>query len=142
MIIFLTFLLCIAILYVHYEGLRLLSAHFDNPHDKPQRRMLLAMIFIFLLHLTEILIFAGAYWLADHFLDAHAFKTMVMLHWKDFVCFSVEVYSSLGYSDLYPLGDMRFMSGFEGLAGLLLLGWSTSFSYLLMTRLWPLHKKA
>jgi hypothetical protein len=32
---------------------------------------------------------------------------------------------------------MRFMAGVEGLVGLVLIGWSASFTYLEMQRYWP-----
>jgi hypothetical protein len=34
---------------------------------------------------------------------------------------------------------MRLVSGVEALNGLLLIGWSASFTYLAMERYWPLH---
>ena len=41
--------------------------------------------------------------------------------------------------DVYPVGALRLLSGIEGINGLFLIAWSTSFTYFVMDRLWPLH---
>ena len=50
--------------------------------------------------------------------------------------FSFANYSSLGYGDLVPAGPLRFMAGMEALTGLVLIGWTASFMYLQMRRIW------
>lgn len=50
--------------------------------------------------------------------------------------FSAETYTSLGFGDLTPNGPVRLLAGVEALNGLLLIGWSASFTYLCMERFW------
>jgi hypothetical protein len=50
--------------------------------------------------------------------------------------FSAETYSSLGYGDIVPGGDLRLLAGVEVLNGLLLIGWSASYTYIAMERFW------
>lgn len=50
--------------------------------------------------------------------------------------FSFSNYSSLGYGDLVPSGPLRFMAGMEALTGLVLIGWTASFMYSQMPRVW------
>lgn len=38
-----------------------------------------------------------------------------------------------------PTSHTRMIAGVEALNGLLLIGWSASFTYLAMERYWPLH---
>jgi hypothetical protein len=38
---------------------------------------------------------------------------------------------------VYPVGKMRLIAGIEALTGLLMIGWSASFTYLQMSRNWP-----
>jgi len=45
----------------------------------------------------------------------------------------------LGFGDVYPVGALRLLSGIEGINGLFLIAWSTSFTYFVMDKLWPLH---
>jgi hypothetical protein len=48
-------------------------------------------------------------------------------------------YSRIGFGDLYPVGGARLLAGVEAVIGLLLIGWSASFTYPVMERFWPLH---
>jgi hypothetical protein len=52
------------------------------------------------------------------------------------VYFSAETYTSLGYGDVVPHGDLRLLAGMEALNGLLLIGWTASYTYISMERLW------
>jgi Ion channel len=50
--------------------------------------------------------------------------------------FSVETFTSTGFGDILPSGPVRMVAGAEALNGLLLIGWSASFTYLAMERFW------
>lgn len=54
----------------------------------------------------------------------------------DFVYYSAMVYTTVGFGDLIPAGPIRMMTGTEALAGLALITWSASFTYLQMQRVW------
>jgi len=43
---------------------------------------------------------------------------------------------ALGFGDLTPVGPVRLLAGVEALNGLLLIGWSASFTYISMERFW------
>jgi len=58
---------------------------------------------------------------------------------QDCLYFSVVTYTSLGFGDHVPVSHARLIAGVEALNGLLLIGWSASFTYLAMERYWPLH---
>jgi hypothetical protein len=45
-------------------------------------------------------------------------------------------HSTLGIGDLHPSGVMRLIAGVESLDGLVLIGWSASFTYLAMEEYW------
>jgi len=59
----------------------------------------------------------------------------------DAVYFSAVTYTSLGYGDLTPLGPVRTLVGVETVIGLILIGWTASFTYLEMQKFWDLHPK-
>ena len=44
--------------------------------------------------------------------------------------------TGLGYGDMVPVGSVRLLTAAEALNGLVLLGWSVSFTYLIMQRYW------
>lgn len=58
----------------------------------------------------------------------------------DTVYFSAVTYSSLGFGALFPTGAIRMICGVEALNGLVLIGWSVSFTYLVMEKFWDEHK--
>jgi hypothetical protein len=60
----------------------------------------------------------------------------------DDVYFSAVTYASIGFGDVYPVDNVRLITGVEALVGLLMIGWSASFTYLAMEKFWPLHGPA
>ena len=52
------------------------------------------------------------------------------------IYFSAATYSSLGFGDIVPTGDLRLIAVIEGLNGLLLIGWSVAHSFLAMEEFW------
>jgi hypothetical protein len=58
----------------------------------------------------------------------------------DFFYFSIATYTTLGIGDLHPSGAMRLVAGIESLNGLVLIGWSASFTYLTMEEFWGTNR--
>jgi hypothetical protein len=56
--------------------------------------------------------------------------------WLDFFYFSVSTYTTLGVGDVVPIGPLRVVAGIESLTGLVLIGWSASYTYLVMEHTW------
>jgi hypothetical protein len=54
----------------------------------------------------------------------------------DVLYFSITTYTTLGFGDLYPRGSLRLIAGIESLNGLVLIGWSASFTHLSMEKFW------
>ena len=67
---------------------------------------------------------------AGNLSDSTAFSLSTCMY------FSAATYTSLGFGDLTPTGPVRLLAGVEALNGLLLIGWSASFTYLSMERFW------
>lgn len=135
-------MLCVA---VHYEGLNLLerlSIAERRFIRRRRHRMLLLMLGVVGLHIAEVWMFALVY------AGLHASVPAVgSLAWnsplpfppEDFsshLYFSGVCYTSLGMGDLIPTGILRMLSVSEALIGLVLIGWSVSFTFLMMQRLW------
>jgi hypothetical protein len=51
-------------------------------------------------------------------------------------------YTSLGIGNVFPSTHLRIISGLETLAGLVLIGGSTSFTFLKMRRYWSVGQMA
>jgi len=131
---------CIALLVlttmIHYEVLRLLTAGLPALRI-PARAKLVAVIFgTFFAHAVEIVLYAVAIYVLVRYLDAGTLGDVSALSLTQCLYFSAETYSSLGYGDIVPGGDLRLLAGAEVLNGLLLIGWSASYTYISMERFW------
>ncbi|MFH6783269.1 MULTISPECIES: ion channel [Methylobacterium] len=122
-----------------YETLRLTSEHLAELPVPPRTRIIVVVLAAFVGHTMAVWIYAGAYWLLVLRLGLGAFSGVPVETFEDCLFVSVVAYTSLGYGDHAPLGHARLLTGVEALNGLLLIGWSASFTYLAMERYWPLH---
>jgi hypothetical protein len=50
--------------------------------------------------------------------------------------FSASVFTTVGFGDITPVGPIRILVGLEAIAGLVLITWSASFTFLGMQRTW------
>ncbi|HRH90464.1 MAG TPA: potassium channel family protein [Agitococcus sp.] len=110
---------------------------------QPRLRILVVIYGAFLAHTLEVWLFGTTYYLLDTYFNVGTFSTLSQnkMEFFDFVYFSVVVYTSVGFGDIYPIGHMRLIAGVEALTGLLMIGWSASFTYLMMEKLWLDHRK-
>jgi len=125
--------------FVHYEALRLTSILMERLTLPPRSRLLVVIVIAFMAHVVQMLLFAGAYMAMVNYLDMGALIGDTTGLWREYIYFSAATYTTLGIGDLYPTGAMRLVAGFESLLGLVLIGWSTSFTYLAMRDFWDLH---
>ena len=120
---------------VHYEALSSLNVRLPLLKIPVHSRLLVVIFAAFVAHAMEICMYGGAYygldWLGVGSLSGQGGTTVL-----NSLYFSAETYSSVGFGDIVPLGPMRLLAGVEALNGLLLLGWTASFTYLSMERFW------
>lgn len=127
--------------FTHYEVLRLLSATVPRIRIRPRARLLVVLFGTFSGHMLEIGFYALAYYyLRDHF-DLGNFGGQFADSFSSYLYFSAEAYTSIGLGDIYPLGPLRLITGIEALNGLLLIGWSASFTYLVMQKFWNFKER-
>ena len=132
-------ILVIFSIFVHYEMLRILSVFVPELRFAGRVKVLLVVLGCFLAHTIEVWFYAISYKLID-MAGLGSLKGQLHDHFADFLYFSATSYSTLGLGDVYPTGALRLISGVEGINGLFLIAWSTSFTYFVMDRLWPLHR--
>ncbi len=123
---------------VHYEVLRLMSTIIPDLPISVRVKVLMVVLGCFVAHTIEVWLYALAYLLMDR-AGIGSLQGQVEESFEDFLYFSATSYSTLGFGDVYPTGALRLISGIEGINGLFLIAWSTSFTYFVMDRLWPLH---
>jgi len=128
----------VACIVIHYEVLRYMSVLIPALKVAVRLKVLLVVLGCFIAHTIEVWLYAFAYLLLDQ-IGLGALKGHTEEHFADFLYFSATSYSTLGIGDVYPTGVFRLISGIESINGLFLIAWSTSFTYFVMNRLWPLH---
>lgn len=132
-------LMVVITVLVHYESLRLITDRLvPRLRVHPRHELVYVILAVFLTHALEILLFAFPY----HLLSAAGLGRIhgaIDGNFFDSLYFSLVSYTSLGFGDVYPLGGLRLLSGVEALIGLLMIGWSSYFTYLGMERLWKAH---
>lgn len=129
-----TTLACVGL---HYETIRLLIS---IAHQRPVRRvrpvLILVVLILLFVHLIEAALFAFAYKIVFllHPTDAGLLTGQYDGSFGDTLYFSLSVYTTVGFGDIAPLGPVRLLVGIEALAGLVLITWSASFTFLMMQR--------
>ncbi|MBE0612826.1 MAG: two pore domain potassium channel family protein [Burkholderiales bacterium] len=135
--IVLSILLCGSSTLLHYECLKLLNDTLPRATAIENRAKVLAALGgAMLSHLSQILLFAGAYYLLRDKFGLGGFGGQFKDAFSSFLYFSSETYTTLGLGDIYPAGSLRMLTGIEALTGLLMLSWTASFTYLEMRRYW------
>lgn len=124
---------------IHFQALRWTSTFLRRRGGAGPARVLVVMMGAFGAHLTEIALYATAFFSLETLLgvgsiDGHHEKTAM-----GYVYYSTVMYTSLGIGDVYPAGHLRVISAIETLNGLVLIGWSTSFTFLAMRQYWPME---
>ncbi len=135
--VFLAIFLVILTLLFHYRVLLWLSVSIPHPNFPAQARVLFIVMMLFLAHIIEIALYAGAYIVSIELFELGVLEGMTVNDFMEYMYFSSVIYTSLGIGDIHPAGHIRFLTGIEALNGLLLIAWSASFAFLAMRRLWP-----
>ncbi|WP_160154211.1 potassium channel family protein [Microbulbifer sp. ALW1] len=126
---------------IHHE---VLNSLFFLGHKLKLRRNLGVLIGVFgalVGHVLEIWMFAVGYYFMYNSpffgtLTGNFNGTLI-----DCVYFSFTTYTSLGFGDVEPHGELRFTAGLEALTGLVLITWTASFLFLKMQRYWKRYEE-
>ena len=132
-----SFALLVVCTLIHYEILSVLKTSLNKTEIIPRRAKLLFVIFgAMFSHFLQITLFAAAYFLLRDKIGLGGFGGDFADAFSSFLYFSTETYTSLGFGDIYPLGAIRMLAGMEALTGLVMIGWTASFTYLEMAQYW------
>jgi hypothetical protein len=121
---------------VHYEFLYRVTTLIPSMPMKHRYRIVIGVFTALTAHAAEIWIFAIPYYLVPRvgrwgYLQGNFDGTFM-----DCVYFSFTIFTTLGFGDIEPIGNVRYLTGIESLTGLVLITWTASFLYFEMQRHW------
>ena len=104
-------------------------------------RILVVITGVFAVHIVNIWIYGIVYYLLVNFSDLGTLVSSVthVTSPQDFwgyLYFSAITYSTVGFGDITPVGGFRMLAGAEALNGIVVIGWTVSFTYLAMEKFW------
>jgi len=129
--------LCGLAILIHYEVLIQLTKWLPYLPFKHRLRILLGLFGAVAGHIIEIWLFSFGYYFLN---SSGKFGTLrgENFHGTLLDCsyFSFTTYTSVGFGDIYPIGEIRYLTGLEALIGLVLITWTASYIYFEMQRYW------
>lgn len=133
---------------IAYEVLRHVWVLLPKLTMAPRLRVLFVALPVFVTHIINIWIYAVIYFLLENFATFGALTGNISkaeLTYESFIerlYFSASTYASLGLGDIVPTSDLRMITSAEVLNGLVMIGWTISFIYLTMEKIWSLHSRS
>lgn len=122
---------------VHFRALLGLSAWQERAASASGHFKVLMIIFGLIgAHALEAGVFAAGYGVGETWLHLGRFVGTPHMNPGQFFYFSLEAFTTQGVGDVYPVGPLRLVASLEPLAGLILIGWSTTFTFLAMGLDW------
>lgn len=118
---------------LHALAMREVNARVCNKNTWVWARLSLVVLVLLAVHLLEILAFGTALHLLTDGpgdLDGDYDGSFA-----DSVYFSAMVYTTVGFGDIIPVGPLRLLVAAEALSGLVLIAWSASFTFFVMSRM-------
>ena len=121
---------------IHYEVMLGVSRWVPRLTQNKRLGTIIALYFLLMAHVVEIWLFAGGHYAAVEWLALGEFEGAFSSSIRDYSYFSAITYSSVGYGDIVPTGEVRTIAAVEGLLGLLLVAWSAAFTVFYLQRYW------
>jgi len=139
--IFLVNILVVAIsVIVHYEFLYRITLYIPRMKIHHRFRIVMGVFGALIAHTFEIWIFAIAYYFMNRAQEWGSLSGQFTGSLMDCAYFSFTVFTTLGFGDIQPNGDLRYLTGVESLTGLVLITWTASFLFFEMQRHWGADK--
>jgi hypothetical protein len=126
---------------IHYEALRLITDLLPRLRVPPRLRILAVIFGAFFAHTVEIWMFAFGLYFVARDTGVGALEGIETDTFAEYLYFSTTTFTSLGLGDVWPRGGLRLLVGVEALTGLVLIGWTVSYTYLAMRELWDMHPR-
>ncbi|CAG8865618.1 hypothetical protein PS627_01537 [Pseudomonas fluorescens] len=129
-------LVVVLVVVIHYECLLRLNAWLPRLKVWSRFRIVIGVIGALLAHALEVWCFAVAYYLMANAKGWGALSGNFDGSFMDCVYFSFTTYTTIGFGDITPSGDLKYLTGLQALTGLVMITWTASFLFLEMQKYW------
>jgi len=136
MIFLINALVITLVILIHYEFLYRMSNLIPKMPIKHRFRIVVGVFGALIAHSIEVILFSVVYYLIPWFKNLGSLTGDFNGSFMDCIYFSYTTYTTLGFGDIQPHGNIRNFVGLESLTGLLLITWTASFLYFEMQRYW------
>ena len=126
------------VVFIHYEILLNITKFISKAPGSSRFKIYFVIIGALIGHIIEIWVFAIAYYILSFDKNYGEIQGMFVETYDiiNYVYYSSVTYTSLGYGDMVPIGNIRFITAAETITGLVLIAWTASFAYFHMQKLW------
>lgn len=124
------------VVVTHYEFLGWLGRLLKILRLRHRTRILVGVFWALIAHALEVWIFAVAYYWMSHTDGWGSLTGATEGTLLDCAYFSFTVFTTLGFGDIGPVGNLRYLTGLEALSGMVLITWTASFLFMEMQRHW------
>ena len=121
---------------IHFEMLSQLSRYMPKLTIRYRFRLAIGILGALLAHIIEVWLFAIAYFFLIRSGSFGYLEGMPNGELFDCAYYSFVVYTTLGFGDIVPHGELRFLTGLESLTGLVMITWTASFMFFEMQKYW------
>lgn len=154
-ILLITLFLVLCCVWIHVQMLVWLRRHTVRWSRSPIVKLGFIVFMLLLTHIVEIMMFAGVFYLlivvpkdfgelagsgVTHLNDPNVHNVIESVN--EVVYFSFATYTTVGYGDITPVGNMAIMAQVEALTGLLLVGCSASLVFTFLQEFLDHHQKS
>ena len=125
--------ICVAL---HYEMLHQMTRIIPKLNFAHRSRIAFGVIIALVAHSLGICVFGFCYYVLHRAGGWGDFDGSYDGSLLDSIHFSATTFTTLGFGDIAPHGELRLLTGVESLTGLVLITWTASFLYIEMARYW------
>lgn len=126
----------VIVVTIHYEFLYRLTRIMPKLKIRHRFRIVLGVGTSLIAHAVEIWLFAFAYYFLHHLSEWGTLEGAYDGSLMASSYFSFTIFTTLGFGDIVPTGNLRYLTGIESLTGLVLITWTASFLFIEMQRYW------
>jgi hypothetical protein len=137
-ITFINTLVVVIAVIIHYECLMRLNDWLPKLKAWSRFRMVVGVFGALMAHAVEVWCFALAYYLMIRAGQWGSLQGSFDGSFMDCVYFSFTTYTTIGFGDISPIGDLKYLTGLQALTGLVLISWTASFLFVEMQKYWKI----